>query len=511
MKRRQFLSLSAALAAAAATGLPQRALAAGTDVLVVGGQTEYLPLNPESARSRFYTSAEVSETLLWLDYDMVLQPSLATAWERVSPGVWRFTLRQNVTFHDGTPFDAAAVKNSLEKITALMPYARDLLQIKEIRTPDANTVEIETLAPFASLPNQLTDAVTVIHGPSSFDEAGKFVQPVGTGPWKYVEYRPQDRTIVERFSGYRGTPPAFARIEYVMIPDDSARVLALETGEVDILMDLPRGDAGRLSTTDGISVVQAPISGINYGTFNCAEGRPLHDVRVRRAINLLVDRQLVVDGALDGYGRPAWQFFAPGYSWLPQTVTPYSYDPAAAASLLEEAGYQKVDGKWQKDGQPLLLNVQAYNNGTGNGFIAEAMAALLNREGVATEINVGTYDGMVEFAKRGDYDIAVQYWTPELTADPDLHLTSQFKSDAGMNWQSWKNERFDELVDLGRTLDRGPEWDKVYSEVQDILQDDAPIIPLVHAVYLNALRSDLKGYRIHPTRFFFNLKEVSRA
>lgn len=511
MKRRQFLSLSAVLATLAATGSPQRSMAAGTDVLVIGGQTEYLPLNPESARSRFYTSAEVSETLVWLDYDMVLQPCLATAWERVSPFTWRFTLRQGVTFHDGTALDAAAVKNSLEKITALMPYARDLLQIKELRTPSAQTIEIETLAPFASLPNQLTDAVTVIHAPSAFDDAGKFAQPVGTGPWKYVEYRPQDRTIVERFDGYRGVAPAFARIEYVMIPDDSARVIALEAAEVDILMDLPRGDAGRLSQTDGISVAQAPISGINYGAFNCAEGRPLHDVRVRRAINLLVDRQLVVDGSLDGYGRPAWQFFAPGLSWLPQTVTPYSYDPAAAAGLLEEAGYQKVDGQWQKEGQPLVLKVQAYNNGTGNGFIAEVMTALLNREGVATEINIGTYDGMVEFARRGDYDIAVQYWTPELTADPDLHLSSQFKSDAGMNWQSWNNPRFDELVDLGRTLDRGPEWDKVYSGVQDILQDDAPIIPLVHAVYLNALRSDLRGYRIHPTRFFFNFKEVSRG
>jgi peptide/nickel transport system substrate-binding protein len=511
MQRRQFLSLSAALAAMAVAGLPRRSDAAGTDVLKVATQTEYLPLNPESARSRFFTSAEISETLVWLDYDMVLQPCLATGWERVSPQTWRFALREGVTFHDGSALNAAAVKNSLEKITALMPYARSLLQIREIRTPDDHTIEIETLAPFASLPNQLTDAVTVIHAPSAFDGAGKFVQPVGTGPWKYVEYRPQDRTVLERFDGYRGAAPAFARIEYAVIPDDNARVIALETGEMDILMDFPRGDAGRLSGSKDISVVHAPISGINYGAFNCAEGRVLNDVRIRRAINLLVDRKLVVDGALDGFGRPAWQFFAPGYSWLPETPEPYSYDPVAAAALLEEAGYKKVDGKWQKDGKPLVLNVQAYHNGTGNGYIAEVMAALLNREGVGTEVNIGTYDGMVEFAKRGDYDVAVQYWTPELTADPDLHLTSQFKGDAGMNWQAWKNPRFDELVDRGRQLERGAEWNETYAEVLKILQEDAPIIPLVHAIYLNALRADLKGYRIHPTRFFFNLKEVSRA
>lgn len=508
MQRRHFLQISTALAAFAAAGLPRMAAAQTPDTLVVGVQGEYLPLKPENARSRFYTSAETHDTLIRLDYDMQLQPCLATAWERISDTVWRFTLREGVTFHDGSAFDAQAVKASLENITALMPYAKDLLQLAEIRVIDALTVELDTLAPYAALPNQLSDAVTVIHGPSAF-EGGAFVKVIGTGPWAFEAYEPQARTSVTRFDGYWGeTKPAFARIEYRVIPDDSARVIAFETGEIDLMMDVPRGDAARIGATEGLNLITAPISGINYGAFNCAEGRPLHDVRLRRAVNLLVDRELVVMAALDGYGRPAWQFFAPGYSFMPQDVAAYSYDPEAAAALLTEAGYAKENGQWVKDGQPLILNVQAYHNGTGNGYIAEVMAALLNREGIATEVNIGTYDGMVEFAQRGDYDIAVQYWTPELTADPDLHLSSQFKGDAGMNWQNWKNPRFDTLVDQGRTLERGPEWDATYTEIQAILQDDAPIIPLTHAVFVNAIRDGISGYQIHPTRFFFNLKAL---
>ena len=511
MQRRHFLQIGAAIAALTATGLPRLAMAANGDTLVVGVQSEYLPLKPENARSRFYTSAETHDTLVRLDYDMQLQPCLATDWTRVSDTVWRFALRPGVIFHDGSAFDAAAVKASLENITALMPYAKGLLQLAEIRVIDDLTVELETLSPYAALPNQLADAVTVIHAPAAFVD-GEFKAVIGTGPWAFEAYEPQARTTVTRFDGYWGAPmPAFARVEYRVIPDDSARVIAFETGEIDIMHDVPRGDATRLGEMEGFTLLTAPISGINYGAFNCAEGRPLHDVRVRRALNLLVDRELVVMGALDGFGRAAWQFFAPGYSFMPQDVTAYSYDPAAAAALLEEAGYAKENDQWVKDGAPLTLNIQAYHNGTGNGYIAEVMAALLNREGIATEVNIGTYDGMVEFAQRGDYDIAVQYWTPELTADPDLHLTSQFKSDAGLNWQNWKNERFDALVDQGRALERGAQWDATYTEVQAILQDDAPVMPLVHAVFVNLLRAGLQGYQIHPTRFFFNLKSVTAA
>lgn len=508
MQRRVFLSLGSALAALAAAGIPTLTLANGGGVLRVGAQSENLPLKPESARSRFYTRGDICDTLVILDREMQLQPGLATSWERVSPETWRFTLREAVTFHDGTKFDAACVKNALEKITALMPYAAGLLQLKEIRVIDALTVEIETLSPFASLPNQLSDAVTVIHAPASFDAAGKFVKPIGTGAWKFIEFIPGERTVVERFDGYWGPEKAsFERVEYVTIPDDQTRVIAFESGEIDILMDVPRGDTRRLSEAEGIEVLAEPISGITYGTYNCAEGRLLSDVNLRLALNYLVDRELVVAAALDGYGRPAWQFFAPGYSWLPQEVTPYRYDPAEAEKYFTAAGYAKVDGSWSKDGKPLVLNVQSYHNGNSNGYVAEAMVALLAREGVECLLNMATYDGMVEYLKRGDYDIAVQYWTPELTADPDLHLTSQFKSDAGMNWQGWNNPEFDALVDKGRTLDRGPEWDQVYREVQQILQQDAPIMPLNHAILVNAVRGGLQGLQIHPARLY-NLKSV---
>mgnify|MGYP002622314620 CR=1 FL=1 len=173
---------------------------------------------------------EILDTLIKLDYDMKMVPGLATSWERTSPNVWTFTLREGVTFHDGTPLDAEAVRNSLERVVALLPYAADLLGIARVEAKGPFEVEIETREPFAALPNQLTDAFTVIYAPSSFNEAGEFVKPVGTGPWRLVDYLKQDRTIVERFEDYWGETPALERIEYRYIPDHNARAIALEAG-----------------------------------------------------------------------------------------------------------------------------------------------------------------------------------------------------------------------------------------------------------------------------------------
>lgn len=509
LTRRLLLALAAAAAVTAAPGGPALA-AERADTLIVGTMWEALPLAMAPRRSRFFNESEILDTLVKLDYDMQMVPGLATSWERVSPTVWRFTLREDVVFHDGTPLDAAAVRNSLERVVALLPYAADLLGIARIEATAPLELEIETAEPFAALANQLTDAFTVIYAPSSFDEAGAFVRPVGTGPWQLVDYLRQDRTIVERFDGYWGDAPALERIEYRYIPDHNARTLALETGEIDFADNLLPADVERLKADDGFKVHAEPASGLFYGAFNTAGDTPLADVRVRRALNHLIDRELIVRGALDGVGEPAWQFFGPQFTWAPE-VEPYTVDAGKAASLLEEAGYVKNDGRWEKDGRQLTLRILSYTSRTEMSAISEALAALLANEGIASEVQLFTWEGMLDLVRPGQYDISVVFWTPEMTGHPDLHLKSQFHSQAEMNYQGWENARFDELVDKGRGLDAGTEWEETYAEALTILQDDAPIIPLVHNVFSAASTASLDGYRVHPSGFFYNFKAVTKA
>lgn len=503
--------------AAMAAILAGASLISATDAHAEEGQTltvatmwEALPLAMEPRRSRFFNESEILDTLIKLDFGTNLAPGLATSWERVSPTVWKFQLREGVIFHDGTDFDAEAAKYSLERVIALLPYASDLLNIKEISANSSHELEIETAEPFAALPNQLTDAITGIYAGSSFDEEGKFVKPVGTGPWVFAEYEKQHHTTVERFDEYWGDAPELDKIVYRNIPDHNARALALETGEVDFVVHLQPSDMERLKAEPEFTVYAEPSSGIYYGAFNAGESSPLGDVRVRKALNLMVDRDILVTGALDGVGKPAWTFFPTDFPWHSQEITPYAVDTEAAASLLEEAGYSKQDGKWTRDGEPLVLRILSYASRAEMSPITETLAALLEQQGIGTDVQMFTWEGMLDLVKQGEYDISVVFWTPEMTGHPDLHLKSQFHSQAGLNYQNWENERFDGLVDEGRTVDPGEEAQAIYAEAQKILQDDAPIIPLVHKIYIAASADDVKGYKVHPSGFFYNFKAVSK-
>jgi peptide/nickel transport system substrate-binding protein len=507
------LLLIPALAATVAAALPETAAAQADrrDTLIVGTMWESLPLSMKPRRSRFFNESEILDTLIKLDYDMNLVPGLATAWERSSPTVWHLHLRDGVRFQDGTPLDAAAVKNSLERVTALLPYAADLLNITRIDATGPLDLDIETSEPFAALPNQLTDAITVVYAPASFDAEGQFVKPIGTGPWRFVDYVKQDRTVVERFDSYWGDAPSLKRVVYRYIPDHNSRSLALEAGEIDFATNLPPADVERLRADPDFKVYTAPTAGLYYGAFNTVGDTPLADPRVRLALNYLIDRDVLVQGALDGIGEPAWQFFAPQFPWVPKGVSPYKVDTAKAAALLAQAGYAKQDGKWQRDGKPLTLRILSYSSRTEMSPITEALAALLANAGIASDVQLFTWEGMLDLVRRGQYDISVVFWTPEMTGHPDLHLKSQFHSKAEMNYQGWVNPRFDELVDKGRTLDAGEAWNATYREALEILQEDAPILPLVHKVFVVASSDDIEGYRIHPSAFFFDFKNVSKS
>lgn len=511
ISRRTLVRLAVSAAAAAMLPLPQMtAQAAEGTTLTVATMWEALPLSMKPRRSRFFNESEILDTLVKLDYDMKLVPGLATSWERVSPTVWRFKLRENVTFHDGTAFDAEAVKFSLERVNALLPYASDLLNIREIRAVSGNALEIETAEPFAALPNQLTDAITGIYGKASFDENGEFVKPVGTGPWVFKDYRKQDRTTVVRNDTYWGAKPALEEIVYRYIPDHNARALALETGEVDFVVHLLPSDVERMRADERFKVYAEPSAGLYYGAFNAGEKSVLKDPKIRQAVNHLVDRDILIKGALDGIGKPAWTFFPPEFPWAAPELSAFSFDPEKAGELLQEAGYEKAGATWQKDGEPLILRILSYSSRAEMAPVSETMAALLEQQGISTKLEMYTWEGMLELVKQGDYDVSVVFWTPEMTGHPDLHLKSQFHSGAGLNYQSWANSEFDALVDIGRTLDEGPEALETYARAQEILQSDAPIIPLVHKIYVAASTSDVSGFKVHPSGFFYNFKEVGK-
>lgn len=513
MTRPFFHAALAVAALAAVTAASPPALAVdkpGKDTLVVATMWECLPFSMEARRSRFFNESEILDTLVKLDYGMNLIPGLATAWERQGPTEWLFTLRHGMTFHDGQPLDAEAVKFSLERVTALLTYAGSLLDLAGLDVIAPDKLKIRTNKPFAALPNQLTDAITGIYARSSFDVEGKFVKPVGTGPFRFVSYAKQDRTVVERFDGYWGKAPALKQVVYRFVPDHSARVLSLETGEVDFAVDIPPAEVKRLDASREFTVHREPSSGLYYMVFNTTEGRPFADVRLRRAVNAMIDRKAIVEHALDGIGNPAWEFFAPGYDWVPGGLPKYALDPAAAGKALGEAGYRLEGGKWTKDGQPLTVEILSYSSRTEMPLITEAVSGLLGAAGVRASAKMYTWPGMLGLVQKGQYDAYVVFWTPEMTGHPDLHLMPHFHSASGLDYNGYRNAELDDLLVRGRGLDAGAERQATYGRALTLIHEDAPIAPLVHKVYAAASKASVKGFRVHPSGFFYDFKSVHK-
>jgi len=475
--------------------------------LTVATMWEVLPLSMEARRSRFFNESEILDTLVKLDHEMRLVPGLATAWEREGPTSWRFTLRRDITFHDGTPFDAAAAKGSLERVLELLPYARSLLPIAEIRAEAEDVLVIETSAPFSALPNQLTDAFTGIYAAGSFDAEGRFLQPIGTGPYRFADYQPQSHTRVETFADYWGEAPAIQTVTYRYVPDHNTRALALEAGEVDFADNLPPAELRRLQQQARLTTHEAPTAGLYYLVLNTAEPSPLADARVRRALDRVVDREEIVEFALEGAGLPARTLFSAAFDAFPKEE-PVALDRDAAAALLREAGYEHDGRLWRRDGEPLRLALHSYSTRTEMAVLLEAVSAELRAFGIETSLALHTWPGMLEIAQSGDYDAYLVFWTPEMIGHPDLHLTPHLHSAHNLDHNGYGNAELDALLERGRELDTGAERDAVYREALTLIREDAPLLPLVHRAFLAAHDPRLEGYRVHPSGFFYDFKSV---
>jgi peptide/nickel transport system substrate-binding protein len=275
-------------------------------------------------------------------------PCLAESWELIEPTVWQFKLRPGVTFSNGEEFDAEAVKFTLDYLTNPdypIDYGKRFLgSYKECQVVDKYTVNIVTNGPSATLVVDLIGAFMM--PPKYYAEVGAegFAEaPVGTGPFKLVEFKPDERMVVGRNEDYWGPAPLLETVEFLEMPEASTRMAALEAGEIDLAEDVPVDQVQRLQDEgleiEGV-VLSASLSVVLSTPKQREEYPALGDQRVRQALNYAIDRQELVDALTAGYGRPCTgQFVGPdGFGYDPDYAG-YTYDPDKARQLLAEAGY----------------------------------------------------------------------------------------------------------------------------------------------------------------------------
>lgn len=425
---------------------------------------------------------------------------LAESWEISEDGtVYTFELREGVTFHDGAELDAAAVVTSFERLlaedrdTSASAYFKPIVQ--DVRAVGEYTVEFTLNEPFAPFLNTLAHAAAHIVSPAAIEEYGDDLgqNPVGTGPYRFVEWVRGERLVLEAFEDYFLGAPPLDGIEYRIIPEASTRVALLETGEADIILRVSPDEADRLAETAGVTLQNTSTARAMFLAINTTR-EPFDDVRVRQAINHVVDVRTIVD-ALFGTDTPVLDSpLAPNVFGYVPTKT-YDHNPERARGLLEEAGYEASEitiALWSPNGRYVQ-----------DATVAQAVAQQLEDFGFDVDLRLfGDFSEYISVAfaeERGD--MMLLGWAPStLEAEGGLYQilhgdrANQFANNSG-----YDNADFNRLVEEARaeTTDEGRI--AKYAQAQEIVMEDAPWLFLYPQPVVTAMRDNVSGVVVLPS------------
>ncbi len=503
-----FSRLACAAALALGTALPGAAQEGSLTVSVAFGPTAEVP-DPRAGYNGWMSNQTgVTETLMGIDYDMTLYPRLAEGIAQSSPTTWRVTLRDGVTFHDGTPMTAQSVIDAIAPISDEDHAGHNarvarLLDLASMSTDGDSVVIFETNSPNAAFPWTLSEpGIAILGAPSQ-------AFPINaTGPYVFKEAVPEQLYRAEANPDYRLGAPGLEEVRVVTAANPATAALAFEAGEVDLVINYPETDFARIQET-GAQGFSAPTARLYFYTVNAASG-PMANPLIRQAVSYAIDRQGIVDAALSGVGGvPAGTVYPLGTGWAADIPPPY--DPAKAEELLAQAGAVKDGGRWMLDGAPLEIDIVTYSSRAALPPTAELTQAFLAAIGVKASITVGEWGASNDAIAAGEADLFLQAWVTTPQGDPGAVLETLLGSDGGSNSGGFANARLDELLDQGRLTFEREKRKAIYGEVQEIIASEGALIPVFHVSQTNVGVPGLTGYRVHPTETYWITHETKLA
>ena len=497
-----------------------------------GGKLVYgLTLTPSGIDPHVNASSElgipltsVYDTLVWQDLDGEFVPGLAESWEVSDDGLtYTFHLRQDVKFHDGSPFNAQAVKFNLDRIVDPQTKSQKAVFMlgpyDHVEVMDGHTVKVYLQEPFAPLLDSLSQVYLGMASPAAVEKWGMDYQmhQVGTGPFMFKEYIPKDHLTLVRNPGYNWAPAIFdhqgpaylEEIEFRFFMEPATRALALEAGEAHVMGEIPPQDAQRLSDDPGFQLIPVALPGTSLQIFLNTERPPTDDLRVRQALIYATDREAIVMAIFKDLSPVAHgPLSAVTIGHSEEVAELYNHNPELAKDLLKASGWVDADGDGilEKDGQP--LRVEAYLMSWGfMPEVAQLMQAQFKAVGVEMRSQVVAYPAALEAAREGKHNFIPFSLS---SSDPDI-LRTFFHSDGGFNWAKVRDPGLDALLEEGaRTLD--PKKRKeLYAEAQQIIMTEALIIPIRDYVNLNAASAQVRGLRYDLRGWFPWLYDVYLA
>lgn len=474
MKFIRGLAALAAMVAWSSVALAQK------DTLALGMSVEPPHLDPTGGAAgsiREVTYANIYEGLTRIDAKGAVQPGLAQSWTRSDDGLtYTFKLRTGVKFHDGTDFDSADVKFTFDR--AMAPDSTNAQKwifapIESVAAPDATTVVIKLKFPVGNFPYNLGWGDAVIFGPES--AANNKTNPVGTGPFKFVNWVRGDRVELAKFDGYRDAGAIkLKRVTFRFIQDPSAQVAALRAGDLDAFPSMGAPETlDQFKTDKRFKVVVGATEGETILAINNTKS-PLSDVRVRRALAHAIDRKAVIDGAWSGYGTPIGSHFSPLHPAYVDLTGMYPYDVNKAKALLREAGYP--------NGFSLQMRLPPFPYAPRAG---EIISAMLSQVGIDAKIElIQAPQWLTQVFRERQYDLTIVAHTEPL--DINIYARDDY-------YFGYSKPAFKELMTkIDRTLDEG-ERNKLYGDAQRMIAEDSVNVFLFQLPKLGVWNADLDG------------------
>ena len=475
MKRCAPLAAALALMLLLPAVAPTPAAAQAKDTLTVALVSHAPTLDPHMHFERvgILVNINMFDSLLHRSTKLQFEPSLATSWKAISDTVWEFKIRKNVRFHNGDVMTPADVKYSFDRVidqTKKSPQYGNIRAIKEVKVIDAETVHIITDKPFPLLLERLVffPIVNKKHVEAVGDQAFGTSSPVGTGPWKFVEWKRDQLIRLEAFDQYWRGKPAFKHLIFRAIPETATQVAEVKTGGVDIIREVSADLIPELKSNPQTYISSTPILRVHYVNLDMRTA-PFDKKGVRQAANYAIDKPTVIQKLMAGLGTQVATTVQPLAFGFDPEVKPYPFDQKKAKELLAQAGY------------PNGVDVTLHSSSVANRPSFEAICQMLTEVGIRATPRMwdpGPAWNKFFQAEGKATQGAHGTWGNYSVFDADAVLHPLYHTEQGGWIGKWytRLEGLDKLIDEARSTVDQPKRKRLYSQIQQMIREEAPSI-----------------------------------
>ncbi|WNS76242.1 glutathione ABC transporter substrate-binding protein [Bacillus sp. DTU_2020_1000418_1_SI_GHA_SEK_038] len=442
------------------------------------------------------THRKVYEGLVGRDKNSEIQPLLAKEWKQLDDTTWEFKLREDVKFHDGTPFNADAVKATFDRLldpNVGSPRAVVLKMVNEIKVVDEHTVQFILSQPFAPLLSILANHEGGIINPTMIEKYGKksIQEPSGTGPFVFEKWTPGQEIVLNKNEDYWGEKPKLDKVVFKVVPEETTRISMVETGEAHIAEPLSVAMLDTVEASQNSEVYRSEAFGTEFVAFNVQKA-PFNDSRVRKAISHAIESDSIIEGVFNNAGSKANSLLGSKVFGYHKGLKASEYNLNEAKKLLAEAGYPQGFEATLKT----MDNKERVN-------LAEVLQSQLKGIGINLTIQVLEYGTFIEQINTGDTEMFINSWR-NATGDADYNQYNLLHSSSHGphgNTFFYSNKEVDSLIEAARAEKDENKRIELYAKAQEIELDEAVYIPVRVIENLAAVSKKVEGFDISPSGY----------